>query len=435
MTAWTSSREAVDFGRTLGEGGEGVVRAIRGQPGWVAKLYHPDAQDPDRLDKLKLMISAPPADPMASRGVVSLAWPREVLLDDRGRLVGFVMPAIDVSRSYCIHQLWKPKQRPDGCTMGHLVRVARNLASVVGAVHAGGYVIGDVNESNFLVTDTSRVILVDCDSMQVRRPGRAPWLCDVHKPEFTPPELQDGFDFGAQERTPGHDRFGLAVLLFQLLMLGRHPYSGGLPNLVDNVRASSSWVVDGGVAPPVGSPALQLLSPEVLSAFRLAFAPGVQPDERPTADEWVLLLRAFEQSLVPCSRRDQHSYPGHLDGCPWCGYRRRFGFDPFEPTSTEAAYREARRAVRSAAIRPRPARPLRGSLPGAAAARTNPGRAVPRLPRPRPEDHLPPASVPGERLRHRYRPRRSGRLLLYVFVALALVAATLLLVAPYGAAD
>ena len=30
-------------------------------------------------------------------------------------------------------------------------------------------------------------------------------------------------------RTPEHDRFGLAVLVFQLLFMGRHPFAGRHP--------------------------------------------------------------------------------------------------------------------------------------------------------------------------------------------------------------
>lgn len=49
--------------------------------------------------------------------------------------------------------------------------------------------------------------------------------CDVGVPLWTPPELQ-GRDFRGLTRTKNHDRFGLAVLMFQLLFMGRHPFAG-----------------------------------------------------------------------------------------------------------------------------------------------------------------------------------------------------------------
>ncbi len=44
-------------------------------------------------------------------------------------------------------------------------------------------------------------------------------------PIYQPPELY-GRSYAGLERTPDHDRFGLAVLIFQLVFMGRHPWAG-----------------------------------------------------------------------------------------------------------------------------------------------------------------------------------------------------------------
>src|SRR5436305_1951244 len=94
------------------------------------------------------------------------------------------------------------------------------------ALHSRDYVVGDVNESNILVADTALITVVDTDSFQVRDPdGKTVFHCPVAKPEFTPPELQ-GRQLHDVDRVPAHDRFGLAVLIFQLLMEGTHPFAG-----------------------------------------------------------------------------------------------------------------------------------------------------------------------------------------------------------------
>jgi DNA-binding helix-hairpin-helix protein with protein kinase domain len=49
--------------------------------------------------------------------------------------------------------------------------------------------------------------------------------CKVGVPEFTPPELQ-GKNLSMNFRTFNHDYFGLAVLIFYTLMMGRHPFVG-----------------------------------------------------------------------------------------------------------------------------------------------------------------------------------------------------------------
>ena len=85
-------------------------------------------------------------------------------------------------------------------------------------------VIGDVNQSNVLVSNKGFVALIDCDSYQVEIKGQS-YPCEVGIDLFTPPELQ-GRSFRNLIRTQNHDRFGLAVLVFYLLFMNRHPFAG-----------------------------------------------------------------------------------------------------------------------------------------------------------------------------------------------------------------
>ena len=76
------------------------------------------------------------------------------------------------------------------------------------------------------VGDDALVTLMDTDSFQVRDPQNGViYRCHVGTPEYTPSELQ-GRDFASVDRAPEHDLFGLAVLIFQLLMEGTHPFAG-----------------------------------------------------------------------------------------------------------------------------------------------------------------------------------------------------------------
>ena len=135
------------------------------------------------------------------------------------------MPRVDGHRE--IHALYGPTARkaafPDA-SWAFLVRVARNLAAAFDAVHRHGHVIGDVNQGNVVVSRKATVRLIDCDSFQVTHVGHT-YPCRVGVPLFTPPELQ-GQRLDCVLRTHDHDRFGLAVLVFQLLFMGRHPFTG-----------------------------------------------------------------------------------------------------------------------------------------------------------------------------------------------------------------
>src|SRR5205814_1625917 len=94
----------------------------------------------------------------------------------------------------------------------------------------------------FLVSNTALVTLIDCDSMQVPGEDGRVFRCPVGKPDYTPPELQSQ-DFSTVDRAPSADDFGLAVLVFLLLMEGVHPFqgvwlgTGDPPALEDNIAA------------------------------------------------------------------------------------------------------------------------------------------------------------------------------------------------------
>ncbi len=94
----------------------------------------------------------------------------------------------------------------------------------MGQVHHSGCVVGDVNHSGILVSGDATVALIDADSFQLQTNGKT-YPCLVGVPDFTPPELQ-GRSLNGVTRTTAHDHFGLAVAIFQLLFMGRHPYAG-----------------------------------------------------------------------------------------------------------------------------------------------------------------------------------------------------------------
>ena len=209
----------------LAHGGEACLYTVAEFETILAKIYH---EPTDELaDKLGAMIANPPQDPVLAHGHVSIAWPLDRLFTDekQPRFVGFVMAR--VRDAFSLFEIYNPKTRRERCPLfhyGYLLRTARNLAAAFYALHLRGYVVGDVNESNILVSDTALVTLVDTDSFQVSEGGRT-YRCPVGKPEFTPPELQQ-VHFRDVDREPGHDNFGLAVLIFLLLMEGTHPYAG-----------------------------------------------------------------------------------------------------------------------------------------------------------------------------------------------------------------
>lgn len=320
----------------LGHGGEARVFALPEDAHLAAKVYHKPTQA--YAQKLLAMLANPPENPTAAKGHISISWPVDVLRtsDGRDRVVGFLMPRVQEMHS--ILEFYNPKTRRQRCPFFnylYLHRTARNLVTAMGALHARGYCIGDINESNILVSDTALVTLVDTDSFQVPDPkNRSVYRCGVGKAEFTPPELQ-GKNFAQIERKPEHDLFGLAVLLFQLLMEGTHPFSGiyqgsGEPPSYSERIAAGHFVYSSKqqvpYAPTPVAPPFEMLHPALQQLFRRCFEEGHKhPQLRPTAPAWASAIVEAEKSLVTCSANNQHRYGKHLSSCPWCDRAVRLG--------------------------------------------------------------------------------------------------------------
>ncbi|MHB8284756.1 MAG: hypothetical protein ACYDD1_08780 [Caulobacteraceae bacterium] len=307
---------------------------------------------PDAADKLVKLYLKPQGDEkvrklqLLTAGVSEAltrvaAWPIELVTDRQGRTLGFVMPR--AASTTQAHELYTPKSRAQAFPeedFRFVLHVSANIVRAFGTVHQAGYVIGDVNHGQVLVGRDGRVTLIDCDSIQVQTDGQL-YTCDVGVPLFTPPELQ-GRPFRGLLRTADHDRFGLAVLLFQLLFMGRHPYAGvplnpnGSTEIEAAIKADRFAYGDDrrarGVEQPPGTLPLSTYGPGISSLFNQAFAR--QPvTTRPNAETWLRELKALQANLKPCANSVSHHYPGHLTTCPWCSIEARtgtrlFGYKP-----------------------------------------------------------------------------------------------------------
>lgn len=186
--------------------------------------------------------------------------------------------------------------------------------------------IGDVNHGGVLVSEKATVRIIDCDSFQFEAGGKR-FFCDVGVPTFTPPELQ-GKPFRGIARTPNHDNFGLAILVFHLLFMGRHPFAGRFLGRGDMSleKAIAEFRFAYGVnhrayqmEPPPNVPPLTVASPAVASLFERAMSPAAaQNGARPTGKEWIVTLEGLEKLLKTCNANVSHSYFKDLGSCPWC---------------------------------------------------------------------------------------------------------------------
>jgi serine/threonine protein kinase len=336
------------LGTELARGGEAWIYEIPARPDLVAKIYFQPT--PERIEKLRAMIAKPPQDPSGHQGPVSICWPKSLLFDSNGAALGFSMHRLASTETLPVLKLYNPRDRKQNApafTWAYLLRAAANIASVADAIHAYGYVIGDLNESNFLVSDRALVALVDCDSLQVPRPGGGVFRCLVGKPEFTAPELQ-GLAFNSVDRTQAHDHFALGVLIFLLLMEGVHPFfgvwkgKGDPPAQADLIKAGHSpYAGSSRISPMPAALPFAFLPDQIRCLASRCFGAGHRnPVARPSAQEWLDQLSEVEKNLRTCSVNKKHVYPAHQAQCPWCERTAVLGGNDPYPSASASPRRQ-----------------------------------------------------------------------------------------------
>jgi DNA-binding helix-hairpin-helix protein with protein kinase domain len=307
----------------IGRGGEGAVFACPNDLTMVAKIYHEPIDD-EKAEKLRWM-----ADNKNDQLLKVAAWIVDTLHDrPNGRVVGFLMPNV---RAKEIHELYSLKSRrvhfPEA-TWQFLVHTATNVARAFYSLHKNGHIMGDVNHGNCVVLRDGTVKLIDCDSYSVSR-GDFRYRCEVGVATHLAPELQ-GKDLSEVERIPAHDNFGLAVIIFQLLFLGRHPFAGNYlgsedKSLEDCIReqrfAYGERAITRNVKQPPGTLSMSAVSPRLATMFERAFLTLKRPEPR----EWVEALEDLSDSLKQCSLHMGHYYYQELYACPWCALESQTG--------------------------------------------------------------------------------------------------------------
>lgn len=321
------SGSPISLGKELGRGGEGVVYEVPNQLDVVAKVYHKPVSS-EKASKIELMTS------MKSESLLSLtAWPVGLLRTKGGSPCGLLMPRVSGHKD--IHYLFSPKSRKTefpNADWRFLIRTATNTARAFSVIHDSGCVIGDVNHGSITVSNKATVKLIDCDSFQVSSGGQK-FLCEVGVSDFTPPELQ-GKSFKGIIRTQNHDNFGLAILVFRLLFMGRHPFAGrflGRGDMpIEKAIVEFRFPYGKGrtavqMEPPPNTPEITSASMPIALLLERAFSRDSVIASRPRAFEWIAALEMLEKQLAQCKSNASHFFFRGLNNCPWCNIERTTG--------------------------------------------------------------------------------------------------------------
>jgi WD40 repeat protein/serine/threonine protein kinase len=330
------SGRSITLTKKLASSGEGTVWTTN-LPGFLAKLYHTATED--RIQKLRIMVDHPPQNPMRHHHHVTFAWPQDLIQDETGQCLGFLMPEIVDGVKLSI--VYNPKLRSRKAprfNWYYLHTAALNFALALKSLHEESYVVGDIKPQNLLVNNRALISVIDTDSFQVIDPNtKAIYRCLVGSEGFTPAELL-GKDLATLDQTEVHDRFRLGVMVY-LLLFGDQPFKGKWvgrgesPQPTDLIRdgfwpyASNSMVQPGPNTIP-----LSIIHPQLQVCFQRCFTEGHRnPYARPSAQDWSEALKLAIADLRTCHLENNHFYSRTYGRCYWCDRLSAVRFDVFSP--------------------------------------------------------------------------------------------------------
>jgi DNA-binding helix-hairpin-helix protein with protein kinase domain len=270
-------------------------------------------------------------------GHIAISWPTNLIKDNQGRWVGFLMPEIKNAKElvYVYSPTNRNKYAPE-FNWYCLHIIAYNFASILREIHNANYIIGDISVKNILVNDRSLVSLIDTDSFQVTDPKtQKVYYCSVGSEGFTPRELI-GQNLSQLAQNRFHDRFRLAVIIHYLLF-GSHPFmgmwtgSGDPPGQNDSI-SQGHWPygINSLLKPSPNTIPLEILHPKLQQCFTKCFNDGHQsPTSRPSPEDWVDALQVAINDLVVCSKNPNHIYSQHFGRCCWCDRAKALSVDIF----------------------------------------------------------------------------------------------------------
>ncbi|GAA3191846.1 protein kinase domain-containing protein [Actinocorallia longicatena] len=321
----------------LKSGGQAAVFEVPGSPDLVVKVYRDDPT-PEQERRLTRMMDLAPLGgrPTHEGQPPELAWPVELCRTPDGRFAGYAMRRFGEPGYVQLLGLFNRQSRlrhfPERADWRFLLGVSFNLSFMTARMHHQGLIVGDFSSNNVVVDRDGFITFLDCDSIGFTDPGTAEeFPCLMLTPEYCAPERQKG-----GPATEATDDFALAILIYQLLTAGNHPFGGvrhdsdSDTSVKDNIAYSASYVVrPEAVTVPRGIIDPAVLPPALLDLARRAFGPGVEdPSARPAAAEWLQALDGEWDKVRTCTARPHHTYGSHLRACPWCA---RPGQDLFNP--------------------------------------------------------------------------------------------------------
>jgi serine/threonine protein kinase len=302
---------------------------------YAAKIYHSPGEF--NAPKIREMISNPPSECEIVRNAQvypQFAWPKSVLTDGNSRECGLLLPLVDPKESFSLDHyfdqaLFGKLNSPDEAALSYKLEIAENLAKIVADLHVHQHYFIDCKPQNIRVFKRSHIVtLLDCDGFSIKGGGQR-YPAELLSTDYIAPEVQRT-GRPASQLGVDQDLYALAVILFQLLNRGTHPFQGIINDKSVVANTNDDKAAEG--LYPHGLSANPRIRPRPSSIHHLwdrktrvlfdrAFSTG-SSSSRPTASEWARHFGELltSKALVRCDKFPTNIEHMRFRGvdCPAC---------------------------------------------------------------------------------------------------------------------
>ena len=295
----------------VAEGGEAKTYFINQTiyQGYIAKIFKQD--DKSRVDKIEAMIKA-----TYDKHILEyFAWPLARIMYGQ-KFVGYLMRYVKADPLSKIQSPLTSKRCSFKVNPRNLVKLSKNLflALHIFKLNFPGSIFSDISSHNILVQSDGRPFFIDVDSIEYYdRNNKVRHIAKYFTEGYRSYEAIAG-----QSLNETSDCFALAIIVFQLLMNGKHPFAikshtiTGTTDFEQNIlrgynayfNKSKDYTV------PDGSYKIdEIMNQQLYDCFKQTFVTGLKEFlKRENAYSFYKALESLESEMKICRQGSGHYY-------------------------------------------------------------------------------------------------------------------------------
>jgi serine/threonine protein kinase len=293
-----------NFNSELGRGGyASVFKETISNTAYAVKKYH--TSEKISIDKISYMIDNCPIELFSisnSTKYPILSWPlsliRETTNNEKDLYIGYIMPLVNEDNSQTLDffydfNLSKRLKYKTSSALSFKIEIIINICETLDKLHQKGFLFIDLKPQNLRVFEGTNIVsFLDCDSFKIiAADGECLFPAEMVSSDYISPEVFKA-DTLPESMTIEQDLYALAVIIFQILNNGIHPFQGILSDNSEDVSTNDRKAAMG--LYPYGLAQHDKIKPN-LNSIHNTFLPSTRSlfdqaftsqNSRPTAAIW-----------------------------------------------------------------------------------------------------------------------------------------------------